>query len=207
MSQLSDTWALFFHSVTDNKWDEDSYPVLYEFNTVEQFGQLTNTWKARLPAFKNGMFFLMKKNGDKHVYPIWENEYNIKGGVWSFKVEFGKNIWEAWKNICCLAIGNTLNQQNPSVINGISVSPKKNFVIIKIWMNSAIKDMHKLNPFVLSKSVIFKTHCKNIEKDKASRFHSKPRGRSRRDNSYGGSRSYGGHSSRYNKRSRKRSRY
>jgi hypothetical protein len=64
--------------------------------------------------------------------------------------------------------------ENVSSINGISISPKKNFVIIKIWSNTIDKTLHQLNKYLHENSIIFKTHSKNIEKDKvSSRFYPK----------------------------------
>ena len=46
------------------------------------------------------------------------------------------NIYDIWKKLVYLLIGNTLtnNIELLNNINGISISPKKNFCIIKFWL-------------------------------------------------------------------------
>ena len=75
------------------------------------------------------MFFLMRKD----IFPQWEDESNINGGYWSYKI--GKNVAEkAWYDLACACIGECLTKNPDDMynINGISYSPKINNVIIKI---------------------------------------------------------------------------
>mgnify|MGYP003351864353 CR=1 FL=1 len=53
-----------------------------EINTVEDFIGLFNNFNS----FIKGMFFFMRKD----IFPQWEDENNINGGYWSYKI--GKNI-------------------------------------------------------------------------------------------------------------------
>ena len=69
-----------------------------------------------------------------------------------------KNIEFVWKKIFFMLIGNTLSKEP---INGISISPKKSFCIVKVWM----KDCKFLNPSILANieymdkvGCIFKKH-------------------------------------------------
>ena len=61
--------------------------------------------------------------------------------------------------------------QEYSLINGISISPKKNFSIIKIWLKNNSKiDIHTLLDntidFLILKESIYSDHSINIKKDK-----------------------------------------
>ena len=54
-------------------------------------------------------------------------------------------------------------------VNGISISPKKNFCIIKIWNNNSDKNsislLNKTIDFLDMNEVLYSNHVKNIERD------------------------------------------
>ena len=73
--------------------------------------------------------------------------------------------FENWNRISVYLLSNNLTEN----INGISISPKKNFNIIKFWFNEKIdyktyKFPEKLN--INNMNYLFKMHKMNIEKDK-----------------------------------------
>ena len=81
---------------------------------------------------KNCMLFLMRKG----IQPIWEDEKNRKGGCFSYKVN-NRSVAYSWKNLSYALLGETLTSNELSkYVNGITISPKKNFCIIKIWLSS-----------------------------------------------------------------------
>lgn len=129
MNLLSNKWTLWFHKINDNNWKIDSYRNINTFNSIEYFVVLYR----EIDNFSAGMFFLMKEN----ILPIWEDEVNKTGGYWSFKV-VKHNINSIWKNLSSKMIGNTItkNVDDMSYVNGISLSPKINNCIIKIWLNN-----------------------------------------------------------------------
>ena len=135
--QLSHQWILWYHSVNDNKWTEDSYRKLCELNSLEDMWKLMNT----ISTFTSGMFFLMRED----IFPRWEDINNIDGGYWSFRVT-KKNTDDAWQNLIATLISNNLMKDinNMPLINGISLSPKINNCIIKIWSNDFTKNDIKL---------------------------------------------------------------
>ena len=67
--------------------------------------------------------------------PLWEHETNINGGNFSYKI-YSKDILQIWKQLCYRLIGNTLTDDEDILnnINGISISSKRNFYIIKFWL-------------------------------------------------------------------------
>ena len=74
------------------------------------------------------------ENGDT-IYPQWEDKNNIRGGCWSFKIPKDK-CRNVYFNLMKYILGECLIHEDIeySIINGISISPKKNFSIVKIWL-------------------------------------------------------------------------
>lgn len=137
MNELSDTWNLYIHYPDDVNWDLSSYRVLYTFNRLEEVIALLNVIEQDL--YSKCMFFLMRDD----IKPTWEDPANVKGGGFSYKIE-NKNIKRIWQIICYQAVGETLFKDTnySKNINGITLSPKKNFSVIKIWT----KDCTITNP-------------------------------------------------------------
>jgi hypothetical protein len=154
--KLNDDWCLWAHLPHDADWSLNSYKLLYTFNTVEQTISLLNNLPEK--CIKNCMLFIMRKN----INPIWEDEKNKDGGCFSFKINnrFIKDIWE--KLTYSLAGENLfLNSEYNEKVNGITISPKKNFCIIKIWLNTCelttLDNINK-NLDIHNESFIFKKH-------------------------------------------------
>jgi hypothetical protein len=79
------------------------------------------------------MLFVMRKG----IAPMWEDPKNRNGGCFSYKV-VNKQVYEIWKELFYCVCGESLcrNPDHSKHINGITISPKKNFCIIKIWMSN-----------------------------------------------------------------------
>ena len=131
--EFSTYWTLWFHKIDDNNWGIDSYKELHKIYTVKDYCEMINT----IPTYSSGMFFLMKED----IPPIWETGENVGGGMWTFKIS-KKNLDELWKNLIAYTIGNTLTKEKEDMkyINGISISPKINNCIVKIWNNDQEKN-------------------------------------------------------------------
>jgi hypothetical protein len=71
------------------------------------------------------------------ITPQWEDPRNRTGGAFSFKV-INRQVHEVWKLLFYALCGETLfEEENMNKhVNGITVSPKKNFCIIKIWLDT-----------------------------------------------------------------------
>lgn len=129
---LSHRWTLFYHDPNSTDWEIDSYVKLCSIDTVEHFWQMTSLLTPCI--FRNGMLFLMR--GD--ISPRWEDEESRHGGYWSFRIPFS-NASDCWtefsgRQVCEVLVNETLD------INGLSISPKKNFSIIKVWNKDATKE-------------------------------------------------------------------
>lgn len=93
---------------------------------------------------------------------MWEDPKNANGGCFSFKVS-NKNIKNVWRNISYMLTGNSISNNKKLVksINGITISPKKSFCILKIWMDSIeFQNVTELNtiPELSFVGCIFKKH-------------------------------------------------
>ncbi len=106
---------------------------------------------------QNCMLFLMREN----IKPIWEDENNKDGGCFSYKIN-NKNVSDIWKKLSCLLVGESLINERMSLkINGITISPKKHFCIIKIWMKDCtIQNPDVINYFegITAQGSLFKKH-------------------------------------------------
>jgi len=153
---LSDTWILWAHLPHDTDWSIKSYTKIFEFNTLEQAVTITEMLPPKLIV--NCMLFLMRKG----INPIWEDERNRNGGCFSYKI-INKDVPGAWKQMSYLLVGETMsdNINILSHINGITISPKKNFCIMKVWVaNCLFQDATVIRDVegVSSHGCLFKRH-------------------------------------------------
>jgi hypothetical protein len=141
---LSDKWVLFAHLPHDTDWGINSYKKISTMATVEQAIAVTETLPPIL--IENCMLFLMRDG----IKPIWEDPKNRNGGCFSYKV-LNKNVHEVWKGLSYSTVGNTVSSQIAFVnnITGITISPKKNFCIVKIWLTNCVFQ----NPTVVTTEV------------------------------------------------------
>jgi len=130
---LLDKWNLYYHLPHDKNWDLSGYTIIMNsIDTVEKVIALNDTIHENV--VKNCMLFVMRDG----ITPMWEDPRNRNGGCFSYKV-INKAVPEVWRNLFYGLCGESLcieNQHNKH-INGITISPKKNFCIIKIWLDTA----------------------------------------------------------------------
>lgn len=129
---LNDKWNLYYHLPDDKNWSLSSYHlILGDIQTADEILELNRNIPE--PVIKSCMLFLMRSN----ITPMWEDPKNRSGGCFSYRV-INKLVPEIWKTLFMLCCGESLtsDSQNYHHINGITVSPKKNFCIIKLWLDS-----------------------------------------------------------------------
>jgi hypothetical protein len=132
MTTLNNNWTLWSHNLNNNDWSIKGYKNIYKITTVEEFWRFF--LKLNLNIIQNEMLFYMKND----IEPLWENKDNIDGGCWSYKIS-KKEAYISWIEICMAISSETLiDEKHNSIINGISISPKKNFCIVKIWTNNSL---------------------------------------------------------------------
>ena len=155
--KLIDKWDLYYHLPYDKSWDISSYKKIMEnIDSVEKLIAINES----LPELivKHCMLFVMKEG----ITPMWEDPKNRNGGCFSFKV-INKQVYGVWKSLFYAICGETLcvDKKYNSVINGITISPKKNFCIIKIWLeNCSIQDSKIIIdiPNLVKDGCLFKKH-------------------------------------------------
>ena len=129
--KLSDTWCLWAHLPHDTDWSLGSYKNIVSLQSVEETIAVMETIPDTL--VKNCMLFVMRDG----VKPTWEDPMNRDGGCFSYKVT-NKHVGNVWKELCYVLVGNSISSDLSFVANvsGITISPKKNFCIIKIWLSN-----------------------------------------------------------------------
>jgi hypothetical protein len=153
---LQDKWKLWAHLPHDTDWSPRSYKEVMTLDSVESTIALCETIPEKMVT--NCMLFLMR-NG---VLPMWEDPRNRAGGCFSYKVA-NKTVTSTWMQLSYSTVGETLTQDRNvrQNITGITISPKKNFCIIKIWLSdckyqnpSVINELHGISSY----GCLFKKH-------------------------------------------------
>ena len=128
---LNDIWSFYFHDPYNIDWSISSFKFICNISNINDFIKVYLTYKDII--FK-GMFFIMRE----HIQPIWEDENNINGGCFSLKI-YKENIQEKLFELSALLLGENLGKTDEisNNINGISISPKKNYYIIRIWIKNS----------------------------------------------------------------------
>lgn len=137
--KLNNKWTFWYHNPKDTDWNINSYINLGSVNSVSEFWTFMNSLDNNI--IEHSMLFIMKED----IIPMWEDKKNSKGGSWSFKI-IKNNIKQVWEDVCINIICDniTKNKSDANIINGISISPKKAFCILKIWNNNKNINNYKL---------------------------------------------------------------
>ena len=126
MAEFKDKWVLWYHDPDNRDYSLESYLIIADFSTAEQFWSVIDTIPKE--AWECGMFFFMKK-GRK---PLWELPENEAGGAWSKKIE-ASQAQTSFIDLMVHCISDELMVNKAETLVGISISPKGQFHIIKIW--------------------------------------------------------------------------
>jgi translation initiation factor 4E len=127
---LISKWNLYYHLPQNKTWNLDSYKIIAEnLDTAEKVVGINEALSEIV--VKYCMLFAMRTG----ISPMWEDPNNRNGGYFSYKV-VNKFVPEVWKIMFYALCGESLckNPKYSHLINGITVSPKKSFCIIKIWL-------------------------------------------------------------------------
>ena len=151
---LNDLWSFYFHDPYNIDWKISSFKLICQINNVDDYIKLYMYYKNIIPK---GMFFIMRED----ILPIWEDESNKSGGCFSYKI-FKENVDDKFFEITSRLLGETLGKNNnvSNNVNGISICPKKNYFIIRIWIKDnkyAIKENYNFDvpKFTI---ILYKTH-------------------------------------------------
>ena len=154
---LISKWSLYYHLPNDKIWNLASYkPIMENIETVEQLIAVNEGLTDNI--VKHCMLFVMKSG----ITPMWEDKKNRNGGCFSYKV-VNKTVHIVWRELMYLLCGNslTINKKHMDFVNGITISPKRGFCIVKIWLTDcSLQDPSIIVPIpLLSKmGCLFKSH-------------------------------------------------
>jgi hypothetical protein len=167
---LNRNWILWYHDPNNMDYSLSSYINLGLIKSIEGFWHYYNQLKHI--QLQNGMFFLMLEG----VLPTWED--TINGGFWSYKID-KKDIVQAWTKLSIFMLSDNfvdVNENGDKLDNeiiGISISPKKTFTILKVWLNNdSLKEQVKINteiPFIKNEEPIYRSHLETKKKEEQIR--------------------------------------
>lgn len=145
-TELKYTWNIWYHCEKDN-WTLSGYKKIYQIKTIEDFWKFYNNWD-KVGGVTNKHFFLMRSD----ITPIWEDQQNINGGCWSFKVQ-EEQADDLWEDLSTYLVCDKLCPTISNEIMGLSVCLKKNSnTVVKIWnQNSKNNSLKLINQNILKK--------------------------------------------------------
>jgi len=153
--QLPHTWVLWYHDPNNNDYSLGSYIKVAHINTPHDFWMIIEAISAE--AWNSGMFFFMRDG----FRPLWDAPENDKGGAWSKKVDASEtyNVFVDCMVHCI--VEKMLTKSNDTIV-GVTLSPKGQFHIVKIWNTLAtVSDRKLFNPTLkmkLGDDIAFKAH-------------------------------------------------
>lgn len=140
---LKEKWVLWLHYPNDQHWGEegkDHYERVMELTDLTNVIAMNREIKDTL--IQQCMIFIMKDG----IQPIWEDPANRNGGRFSFKIP-NAIVPDVWRKMVLHMVGGTLvsDTEFQQHINGLTISPKRAFCIIKLWMkNCNYTDVSKI---------------------------------------------------------------
>jgi hypothetical protein len=160
VTYINDVWTLYFHASDDPDWTLSSYVRLTDISTVEDFWASSS---CLTPHVAENMFFLMREG----VYPCWDDPQNMYGGCVSMKVS-KMDAPRAWEDVCSRVLGETIASDRTAweLVNGVSISPKRYFSIIKVWLKDSERFTQSTDfdlPSWYNGEVLFRNHMDCIK--------------------------------------------
>jgi len=149
--KLPVSYCLWVHDNFMKEWTIDSYKKVCTITNVSEFWKLLNNMDKMGIGINN--FFLFKEG----IEPVWEHESNRNGGICSLRV-ITQNAVDVYQDLCSHLMCGKLNLTDED-INGISMSPKNNWTLIKIWNG----DKHNDLTLTLNKDIMTKYHDLSIK--------------------------------------------
>lgn len=151
---LKQPWIWYFHDPQNNNWSKDSYGYVGKVTTLQEY---VATERMIIQYLPYAMFFFVRSGS----FPSWDDESNRHGGVFNIKV--GKqDVPRVWADVMDRVLSNTLwsgeSVGNHAMVTGVSVSPKKYFCILKIWVSGKPTASIDTNGMNIRGEVMFKVH-------------------------------------------------
>lgn len=152
---FSQKWVLWYHDPNNADYSLASYIKIVECETPSEFWSVVEAISPE--AWNSGMFFLMREG----YRPLWDAPENDKGGAWSKKVD-AHDTHAVFVDCMVHCLANSMLKANNEVIVGVTLSPKGNFHIIKVWNTTAtVSDRKLFSPTLKMKigdDIAYKAH-------------------------------------------------
>ena len=153
-TDLSDSWTVYQHDSKSSDWTYPSYVKVNMISTVQEFWDVHTAIERYIP---DNMFFMMRDD----IFPSWDDSNNLQGGSISLKIQKA-DATRTWLSMCIKLTSNTLTKEPDmfDCINGLSISPKANSSIIKIWLkNDSLQTCHAFSlPQWYKGDVLYRNH-------------------------------------------------
>ena len=137
--EINNSWSLWIHELNNKNWDNQSYKKIFDCENLYDYNILKKTIKTQ--NLQNCMYFFMRED----IIPMCEDPENRLGCFISFKVPL-KDIKSEWDKLLLKIISEDIhiNIDDFNKLNGISISPKKEFNIIKLWYREEVKSLESV---------------------------------------------------------------
>ena len=150
------SWSAYYHEPEDETWGPDSYKKLQTIGSWEQLGTLLKELGPHKTT--NGLLRVMR--GD--YSPLWESNENIYGGSYCLKVRRRNAIEVFNRYLAAAALGSCATNKANTIV-GVTISPKKESCIIKIWNldSKAFKnptDLMILHEDIKHEEILYRKH-------------------------------------------------
>lgn len=142
---LNTAWTLWHHGSQSTDWTIKGYTKIATFNTIEEFWEIYNV----LPTVSCDMWFLMRgetpsisgRPAYKQVLPIWEDERNLQGGSFKFKIH-NSDVDNIWLTLSLFLISESMCKKEDAIyLSGISCSSKRNdYCTVSVWNLDATRN-------------------------------------------------------------------
>jgi len=154
--KLPYVWVLWYHDPENKDYSIKGYIKVADFTTLHQFWSVIDTIPKE--AWECGMYFFMRKG----LTPLWEAPEHNNGGAWSKKID-AVQAHTSFVDLMVHCITNELLIDRKETLAGISISPKGQFHIIKLWnTTTTVSDKKYLNSnltyFKVSDDVTYTAH-------------------------------------------------
>ena len=155
-TKFQTSWILWYHDPENHDYSLNGYVRIADLTTPQQFWSVVESIPK--DAWECGMFFFMKAG----YKPLWECPENENGGSWSKKVDI-THIHQVFIDLMVHCVTNELLIKQKDILTGITVSPKGQFSIVKIWNNTtAIHERscinNKMPTFSIGDDVTYTAH-------------------------------------------------
>ena len=126
---LNYTWSLYYHVKNNLKLYNDNTYKMIDINTIADFWGTFNNVPIPSIFFYDGVNYKKIKKTDEtpaaysffknNIFPAWEEELNINGFEFSFKIFDIKMIDDKWINLLLFIINNNYNYIE--YLNGVRI--------------------------------------------------------------------------------------